>query len=261
MPHEKYAPAAAQAAEVAEVTTPGLQPRRVLRNTRDLLEVLGQTQRYGPQEPQELRRALSDSGSLQSLSDVELVSLLLRRYRSKSSVREIALEVTAKLAGLASARTSGDECLRHLGRGNAATLLATVELGRRLARVEMLSRNVFDQPEAVATYLSLRYARPDQEVMGALYFNAQRRLLAEREIFRGTLSRAAVEPRTILKHALEQSASGFVLFHSHPSGDPSPSNEDLSFTRRMAGAGELLGVRLLYHLILGGGRWVALNDA
>ena len=84
--------------------------------------------------------------------------------------------------------------------------------------------------------------------------------IGESDIFRGTLSRAAVEPRAILKEALLRSASGFVLFHTHPSGDPSPSSEDLSFTRRMAEAGELVGVRLLDHLILGSaGRWVSLG--
>jgi len=76
----------------------------------------------------------------------------------------------------------------------------------------------------------------------------------------GTLSRAAVEPRAILKECLLRSASGFILFHTHPSGDPSPSAEDLSFTRRMAEAGELVGVRLLDHMILGSaGRWVSLG--
>ncbi len=124
----------------------------------------------------------------------------------------------------------------------------------------MPRRDLLDRPDAVASYLSLRYAQEDQEVMGALYLDVRNRLILESDIYRGTLSRAAVEPRTIIKQGLLCSASGFILFHTHPSGDPSPSAEDLTFTRRMAEAGELLGVRLLDHMILGSaGRWVSLG--
>ncbi len=87
--------------------------------------------------------------------------------------------------------------------------------------------------------------------MGALFLDVRNRLIGESEVYRGTLSRAAVEPRAIFKEALLLSASGFLLFHTHPSGDPSPSPEDLSFTRRIAEGGEMLGVRLLDHIILG----------
>ncbi len=86
-------------------------------------------------------------------------------------------------------------------------------------------------------------------------------MFVEMEIFIGTISRAAVEPREILKEALLHRAAGVVLFHTHPSGDPSPSLEDLSFTRRMAEACEVLGVRLVDHMIVGGaGRWVSLKE-
>ncbi|MGB6640460.1 MAG: JAB domain-containing protein, partial [Thermoanaerobaculia bacterium] len=115
-------------------------------------------------------------------------------------------------------------------------------------------------PEAVATFLALRYGLQGQEVMGALFLDTRNRLIQDNEIFRGTLNRAAVEPRAILKQGLLRNAAGFVLFHTHPSGDPSPSAEDLAFTRRMANAGEVVGLRLVDHLIIGGGgRWVSLK--
>ena len=117
------------------------------------------------------------------------------------------------------------------------------------------------EPDAVARYLSMRYGCPDQEVMGALFLDARQRLLGESEHFRGTLSRAAVEPRPILKEGLLQGAAALLLFHTHPSGDPSPSAEDLAFTRRMSKAGEVVGIRLLDHLILGSGsRWLSLRQ-
>jgi DNA repair protein RadC len=113
----------------------------------------------------------------------------------------------------------------------------------------------------IARYLVLRYAVRDQEVMGALFLDARHRLLAESEIFKGTLVRAATEPRPILCAALSVGAAGLALFHTHPSGDPSPSPEDIRFTRRLEEAGAIVGVNLVDHLILGStSRWVSLRN-
>lgn len=122
-------------------------------------------------------------------------------------------------------------------------------------------KQVLGAPAAVASYLALRYGMAGQEIMGALYVDTRNRLIAERELYRGTLNRAAVEPRKILADGLILGACGMIVFHTHPSGDPSPSPEDLAFTRRVADGGELVGVRLVDHLILGGvGRWVSLRE-
>ncbi len=197
-----------------------------------------------------------------ALSDAELLAVLLRTGRPGMSAIEMGQALIAERGGLGGLLLTDPAKLRRrgLGAAKAATVLAAIELGRRLARVRMPRRDLLDRPDAVASYLGLRYAQEDQEVMGALYLDVRNRLIAESDIYRGTLSRAAVEPRAILKEGLLHSASGFILFHTHPSGDPSPSAEDLSFTRRMSEAGELLGVKLLDHIILGSaGRWVSLG--
>ena len=213
-----------------------------------------------PQEERPRERLLHSGGA--SLSDAELLAVLLRTGRPWMSAIEMGQELIAERGGLSGLLRVGPVKLRRRGLGDAkaATLLAAIELGRRLARVRMPRRDLLDRPDAVASYLSLRYAQEDQEVMGALYLDVRNRLITESDIYRGTLSRAAVEPRAILKEGLLHSASGFILFHTHPSGDPTPSAEDMSFTRRMAEAGELLGVKLLDHMILGSaGRWVSLG--
>ena len=196
----------------------------------------------------------------QALSDVELVEILLRNGCPGTSARELARELLIEygLVGLGNVESS--YLRRHgIGEAKAATVVAAFEIARRVARAKMPRRDLLDRPDAVANYLQLKYGS-DQEVMGALFLDVRNRLIGESEIFRGTLSRAAVEPRAIIKEALLRSASAILLFHSHPSGDPSPSSEDLSFTRRLAEAGELLGTKLVDHIVLGGGgRWVSLG--
>lgn len=208
------------------------------------------------------RERLHEHGST-TLSDAELVALLLRTGGLRKGVMEIAREVVRERGGLVGLLDSRKEDLvrEGLGEAKAATILAAVEIGRRLARRDVPERRPLARPESMASYLTLRYRVRDQEVMGAVFLDVRHRLLAEKEIFRGTLCRAAVEPREILKEGLLQGASGVVLFHTHPSGDPSPSLEDLAFTRRMAEAGEAVGIRLVDHLILGSaGRWVSLRE-
>ncbi len=212
-----------------------------------------------PAEDQPRERLLRSGGA--NLSDTELLSILLQGGRGPQAI-ELAHAVLCNVGGLAGLSRSEERHLKQPGIGPArsAVMLAAVELARRLARTRMPRRDLLDRPDAVASYLGLRYGQEDQEVMGALYLDVRNRLIGEGDIYRGTLSRAAVEPRTILKVGLLNSASGFILFHTHPSGDPSPSAEDLSFTRRMAEAGEVVGVQLLDHIILGSaGRWVSLG--
>lgn len=196
------------------------------------------------------------------LSDGELVSVMLRTGVRGRQVLDLAhdlLRGLGGLRGLAVASSSSFERYR-LGPVKVATLLAAVEIGRRLARAEIPRRDPMSHPAAVANYLRLRYCRGEQEVMGALYLDSRNHLLSEAEIFTGTLSRAAVEPRAILKQAILGDAAGVILFHTHPSGDPTPSAEDIAFTRRLREAGDILGVRLIDHLILGnGGRWTSLE--
>lgn len=116
-------------------------------------------------------------------------------------------------------------------------------------------------PKAVAEFLNGQLHDRPQEAMCAVYLDTRNRLIAWQIAYLGTLNRAAVEPRALLQMALLTNAAGIILAHNHPSGDPSPSAEDLAFTRRMAEAGEVVGVRLIDHLILGdGSRWVSLRQ-
>jgi DNA repair protein RadC len=187
-----------------------------------------------------------------SLSHEELLGLLLRGPYAQERAQEI---LQGGLVGLMQPAPRAE-----FGEANMVIVLAVAELARRLARLRIPQRRLLDRTDLVADYLYLRYHDPDHEILGALYLDCTNRLLAEGEVYRGTQHRSAVEPRGILKPALLHSASAMVLFHTHPSGCPAPSAEDLGFTRQMAAAGELIGIRLLDHIILGdAGRWVSLK--
>lgn len=198
-----------------------------------------------------------------ALTDTELLAVLLRWGRPGVSTLDMADSLLQESGGLGGLVGSDHESarLRSLGPARSAMLLACLELGRRLARGAIPQREPMNDPGAVARYLALRFMTPGQEIMGALYLDTRNRLMGEQEIYRGTLNRAAVEPRAVLKQALARDAAGFVLFHTHPSGDPSPSAEDLAFTRRIAQSGELVGVRLVDHLIIGAtSSWISLRQ-
>jgi DNA repair protein RadC len=209
------------------------------------------------------RERLSAHGPA-ALSDSELVALLVRTGTRDASALELSrqlLRETGGLAGLALERGT-PAAVPGVGPAKWSALHAAVEIGRRLARAQLPEREVLGRPETVARYLRLRYATSGQEVMGALYFDTRNGIVHEQEVFRGTLNRAAVEPRALLKVGLIENAASLLVFHTHPSGDPTPSVEDLAFTRRLREAAELLGLRLLDHLILGhGGRWLSLRQS
>lgn len=207
------------------------------------------------------RERLADGGG-GALSDAELIAVLLRTGRPGRSAVEMGQDLLDESGGLVGLAQSSMASLDRpwLRQAKAATLLAALELGRRLARCQLPERDVLDNPPAVADYLWLRYGKVDQEVMGVLFLDARNRLRAEREMYRGTQDRIRVEPRAILREALIQRAHAVLLFHTHPSGDPTPSTEDLAFTERMREASRIVGVRLADHMIVGhGGDWVSLK--
>ncbi len=208
------------------------------------------------------RERLLKQGSA-ALSDAELVAVLLRTGAKGLSVIQMSTELLQETDGLSGLVSLPAQSLRRHGLGPAkvASLLAAVEIAARVAREQLNEREPLTRPAEVARYLYLRFWARDQEVVGALFLDSRNRLLGARELFRGTLNRSVADPREILKESLVRGAAALILFHTHPSGDPSPSESDLLFTRRLKEAGEIVGVRLADHLILGApGRWVSLQQ-
>ena len=195
------------------------------------------------------------------MSDAELVAVLLRSSCRGRSPQLLANELLHDLGGLAGLAQVDEQLIdrKGVGKVRAAILLAVRELAARLGRTQLNDRKVLDHPAIVANYIAMRFASADQEVMGVLFLDIRHQLIADRELFRGTLSRIHVEPRQIFRAALHHRASSIVLFHTHTSGDPTPSADDLAFTRRVGEAGDVVGIDLVDHLVVAGlGRWVSM---
>lgn len=213
-------------------------------------------------EDERPRERLLSQGS-EALSDAELLAVLLRTGTRGKSAVQLATELLVEADGLPGLLGATFHEVRRpgLGEAKAATLLAGIELGRRLARAKLPEREPLARPGDVVEYLSLRYPIRGQEILGALFLDSRRRLMGERELYRGTANETVVEPREVLRECLLRSAAGVVLFHTHPSGDPTPSAQDLHFTRRMVEAARAVGVELVDHLILAGaGNWVSMKE-
>src|SRR5262249_32964481 len=200
-----------------------------------------------------------------SLSNEELLALLLRTGLPGESVLDRARRILAEkggLAGLSGASPQELSAERGTGPARAATIVAAVEIARRLPAETLAGRDLLNEPRLVKDYLRHSQADDAQERTGALFLNARNRLLRnDPDIYRGTLDRAIVEPREILRRALLTKAAGVILYHNHPSGDPAPSREDREFTRRLAAASEAVGVRLLDHIVVGREGCVSFREA
>jgi DNA repair protein RadC len=144
--------------------------------------------------------------------------VLLSGGRARESSLKRARDLLAESGSLSALPAASRDMLRYSGLSEtqASALLAACELACRLARGKVPERKSLRRPAEVALYLSLRYQQRDQEVMGALFLDLRHHLLGEREVFRGTLHRAAVEPREILKECLLRGAAGVVIFHYVP---------------------------------------------
>ncbi|KAA0253924.1 MAG: JAB domain-containing protein [Acidobacteria bacterium] len=203
------------------------------------------------------------SGGPRSLTDEELVAVLLGTGTPERPVLETARELL-RCGGLHGLLRRAEPAAAMLDSGigpaKTARILAAVEIARRLLREDLRERDVVDGPEAAARYLLTSLASEAREVMGALLLDARNRLLEDHVVFRGTTTVTAVAPGPLFRAAVVAGASGLLVYHNHPSGDPSPSVEDHATTRRLVEAGRLLGIEVRDHLVVGRGSWVSFRQ-
>ena len=210
------------------------------------------TIKHLPPEARPRERLLAHGAA--ALSDAELLALLLRTGLKGTGVLQLARGVLDAFGGFAGLLHTGADELRKvkgLGLAKRAELAAVLEIARRALAQRLRESPLFDSPQRVKDYLRLQLGARPHEVFAVLFVDAQHRLLAMEEMFRGTLTQTSVYPREVARRALELGAAAVVLAHNHPSGAAEPSRADEYLTQALKSALGLLDVRVLDHLVVG----------
>ena len=199
-----------------------------------------------------------------ALSDTELLALLLRTGTRGRGSGPALRRPSGRRRGLAGLLHASSEELRMVhglgGPAKRSELLAVLELARRALAEQLKAREVFGSPEAVKNYLQLHLAHRPHEVFAALFLDAQNRLIAMEELFRGTLTQTSVYPREVVLKALHHHAAAVVLAHNHPSGTVQPSRADEALTQTLKAALALVDVRVLDHVIVAPGQALSMAE-
>ena len=191
----------------------------------------------------------------QGLSEAELLAIFFRTGIAGRSAVDLARDVLVRFGGLTALfATSLGEFRRVKGLGTAkyVQLQAVLELTRRALREELSVRDALNSPRAVQEYLRLTLAALPNEVFFVLFLDAQHRLIAGEELFRGTLTQTSVYPREVVKHALRHNSAAVIFAHNHPSGVAEPSRADELLTQALKSALDLVDIKVLDHLVIAG---------
>jgi DNA repair protein RadC len=199
----------------------------------------------------------------QSLADAELLAILLRTGIKGKSAVDVARQLLGRFGSVTALLEAGSERIGEtpgLGSAKLAQLQAALELARRALKEEMSSRDALSSPRAVRDYLRLALAGREHEVFVALLLDAQHRVTACEELFRGTLTQTSVYPREVVKCALRHNAAAIIFAHNHPSGVAEPSHADEILTRSLKAALALVDIQVLDHFIVAGTRTMSFAE-
>lgn len=199
----------------------------------------------------------------EALSNAELLALLCRTGTSEYSVIALAEHILGKFGGLRGVATARAEELREIkgiGPAKSVEILAMVELGKRLAIASGGLDPIIRSPQDAADILMARLRDEKQEKFYGVFLNAKNMVIKTLQITVGVLDSSLITPREIFREGIACSSASVILAHNHPSGDPTPSQDDITVTKRLCSAGTAIGIEVLDHLIIGDNRWLSLKE-
>ena len=199
----------------------------------------------------------------QALSTVELLAIILRTGTRGDNALEMANKLLSKYGGLPGlVRADFHElCAEHgMGEAKSAQVKATLELGRRLALVQMDERYKIATPQDAANLVMMDMAYLDTEQIRVLLLDAKGQLVEKVSLYQGTANSSVLRAAEVFRPAIIRKCPGLILCHNHPSGDPTPSPEDIKATKQLVAAGRILDIELVDHIIIGHQRFVSLKE-
>ncbi|WP_311775174.1 DNA repair protein RadC [Alkalihalobacillus sp. TS-13] len=197
------------------------------------------------------------------LSNQELLAIILRSGTKEESVLQLSHRLIQQFEGLNLLKDATiDELIAVKGIGNAKAveILASLELGKRVNRLQIEGRYIIRSPEDGANYVMDEMRFLSQEHFVCIYLNTKNQVLHKQTVFIGSLNASIVHPREVFKEAMRRSAASIICFHNHPSGDPNPSREDIEVTQRLSECGKIVGIDVLDHIIIGNQKFVSLKE-
>jgi len=199
-----------------------------------------------------------------ALSHAELLAILLRVGTKGENAVRLAERLLAQWGGLPGLHrmSHADLCqVKGIGQAKAAQLMAAIELGRRIAVSSPDERHAISSPADAANLLMYQMSALEQEYLYVILLDTRNRVLGKPlEVYHGSLNTSLIRTGEIFREAVKANAAGLIVAHNHPSGDPSPSPEDVAVTRTLVEAGKLLDVEVLDHLVIGRQRFVSLKE-
>ncbi|MET3682547.1 DNA repair protein RadC [Alkalibacillus flavidus] len=199
----------------------------------------------------------------QYLSNQELIAILIGSGTKGHSSLSLATNVLKHFEGIALLRDASINeltMISGIGTAKAVQLMAALELGKRIHTYKNRDQYVVKSPEDGANFLMEDFRGLQQEHFVALYLNTKNQIIHRQTIFIGSLNSSIVHPREVFKEAIKRSAASIICAHNHPSGDPSPSNEDIQVTRRLYESGKVIGIDLLDHLVIGDEKFTSMKE-
>jgi DNA repair protein RadC len=207
------------------------------------------------------RERLASMGA-RVLSTAELLGILLRVGVKGENAIQVGQRLLREFNGLVGLQraTLTEICAQHgIGKAKAAQIKAAIDLGRRLAAQTPGDRPVIHSPEDAADLVQYEMSSLEQEQLRVILLNTRNHVLRIQTIYQGSLNSSQVRVGELFRPAVRENAAAIIVVHNHPSGDPSPSPDDLAITKAFVQAGKLLDIQVLDHLIIGQGRFVSLN--
>lgn len=200
---------------------------------------------------------------IESLSNNELISIVLRCGTKNSSVKNLSNEILHKFSSVQNLKDitiNNLTNIKGIGIVKAITLIASIELGKRVYYEKEVENTIIKKTEDIYNYMEMKVKFNKQEKFYVILLDTKNRIISYKLLFMGTIDFTTVHPREILKYAINNLATSIILIHNHPSGDPNPSNNDIEFTSTFSKASKLIGINFLDHVIIGHNKYYSFYE-